>query len=346
MRYKYKYSPIELVAKMIQTALDYIDYFLEGVFIIWSLVIVIFAVIWLRSVIRDSRGKMKQLKFERLISTASEELKTMRNQIQYNKLIILLIITAIVHHFVFILNIVFFGVYLATWNTTNITSDVIITCGSPCMFVSGAPIASYQLYYLSIAMIITQIWCVYRNRKFSSLLYCCLLSLRTLFILVLWTLEETYLIGKVLASICMVFDLIWIAALSINTYKLMDRNLQLRVRHFRIHLDDNLINAQKRSVARFKLAILSFYPLFLVYTSIYVVYITVSVIEVIEMEKAFIHKEYGLTPGTLSKSWSDVLKDFYTACDILTDILVIIWNMPFIIIGFSKLKGIYQFDRV
>ena len=329
-------------------ALDYVDFVLEGLYIIWTCVIVIFAIVWLRSVIKDSKGKVKRLECERLMGEEKEELKTMRNQLQYNKLIIFLIITAIAYHFVFIINTIFFVVYLALWqqNSTNTTSNVIVSCGSGCMFVSGAPIALYQLYYLSIAMIITQIWCVYRNRRFCTVIYCCVLMLRTVFLLALWTLDETYLIGKALTSIMMVFDLVWIALLSINTYQLMDQNLQLRVRQFRIHLDDNLINAQKRSVARFKLAILSFYPLFLIYTTIFVVYITVSIIEVIEMDRKFIKTEYGLTPKVLPKYWSVILEDFYTACDLLTDIIVIIWDMPFIIIGFSKLKGIYQFDAV
>ena len=325
--------------------LDYVNFALEGLYVIWTCVIVIFAVIWLRSVIIDSKRKIKRLECERLVEQDNEGLQMMRNQLHYNKLIIFLILAAIAYHFVLILNSVFFVVYLSVWqNSTNTTSDVIVSCGPACMFVSGAPIAFYQLYYLSIAMIITQIWCVYRNQKFYSLIYCCVLSLRTVLLLVLWTHDKTYLIGKTLTSICMIFDLVWIAGLSIKTYQMMDQNLQLRVRQFRIHLDDDIINAQKRSVTRFKLAILSFYPLFLIYTTVFIIYISVSIIEVFETDREFIFAEYGLTPGTLPKLWKDILQHFYNACNILTDIIVIIWDMPFIIIGFTKLKGIYQFD--
>ncbi|KAI6652591.1 hypothetical protein LOD99_4376 [Oopsacas minuta] len=324
--------------------LDYVNFGLEGLYIIWSCVIFIFAIIWLRAVIKDSMSKMKRLKSERLLGE-HVDVKTMENQLKYNKLIIFLIIIALLYHITFITNTIFFAVFLELWKqSANSTSSAIALCGSFCMFASGAPISLYQLYYLSIAMIITQIWCVYKNKHFYTFLYWSVLSIRTLFLLVLWTVEKTYLIGKTLTSTVMVFDLVWIAAISINTYQLMDRNLQLRVRQFRIHLDDNLINAQKRSVARFKLAILSFYPLFLMYTTVFVIYISVSIFEVIEMDSDFIHEEYGPTPGTLPRFWGKSLVHFYNACDLVTNVIVIFWDMPFLIIGFSKLKGIYQFE--
>ena len=324
--------------------IDYISFALEGLYIIWSCVIFIFAILWLRTVIKDSMRKYECMKKERLLGEL-EDMKVMQNQLQYNRLIILLILTAIIYHLIFIANSIFFVVYLALEQThTNTSTSAIVSCGSPCMFVSGAPIALYQLYYLSIAMIITQIWCVYKNKRFQTFIFYCLLYTRTLFLFVLWTIPETYLIGKALTSAVMAFDLVWIAVLSVNTYKLMDRNLQLRVRQFRIHLNDNLVNAQKRSVARFKFALLSFYPLFLVYTAVYVIYITVSIVEAVEIDGKFIESEYGFKPMELPKFWRNSLDHFYDACDLITDMIVIFWDMPFLIIGFSKLKGIYQFD--
>ena len=323
--------------------IDYITYSLECLYILWSCVIFFFAIVWLRTVILDSMSKYKRMKNERLLGEI-EDVKVMQNQLQYNKLIILLIITAIIYHVVYIANNIFFFVFLALEPNTNTTTSAIVSCGSICMFVSGAPIALYQLYYLSIAMIITQIWCVYRNKRFHTFIFYCLLFTRTLCLFVLWTIPETYLIGKALTSVGMVFDLVWIAVLSINTYKLMDKNLQLRVRQFRIHLNENLVNAQKRSVARFKFALLSFYPLFLIYTTVYVVYITVSILEAMEIDGSFIEKEYGFKPTVFPRFWKNSLDHFYGACDLITDMIVIFWDMPFLIIGFSKLKGIYQFD--
>ena len=324
--------------------LDYISFALEGLYVIWSCVIFIFAIIWLRTVILDSRSKYKRLKNERLLGEV-EDTRVMQNQLQFNKLIILLILTALIYHIIYIANNIFFVMYLASQQIdTNTTTSAIVSCGSLCMFVSGAPITLYQLYYLSIAMIITQIWCVYRNKRMYTFIFYCLLFIRTLCLLVLWTIPETYLIGKVLTSVAMVFDSVWIAVLSINTYKLMDRNLQLRVRQFRIHLNDNLVNAQKRSVARFKFALLSFYPLFLVYTTVYVIYISVSIVEAMIIDGSFIKEEYGFKPMVFPKFWKNSIDHFYDACNVMTDVIVIFWDMPFLIIGFSKLKGIYQFD--
>ena len=304
----------------------------------------VFGIIWLRAAIRNAKYIRKSLKYQSLLHEEREDKTTLLNQLQYNRLIIILIVISLLYHFVGISNMAFFVVYAILNPSDNRTSAAVVDCGYGCMFISGAPISMFQLYYLSFAMIIAQIWSVYKNKNFNALIYCSVFLVRTVILLIIWTITYTYLFAKVLTSLSMAVDIIWIAILSINTYKLMNMNLQLRVSHFRIHLDDDLINSQRRTLSRYKLSIFSFYPLFLIFASLYIIYLTVSIVEVIEINPGFIRTEYGKNPNSLPEMWKKFLKDFYGGCNLITDMLAIIWDMPFLLIGFTKLKGIYQLE--